>query len=146
LRSSNFAPDARAIFGATGRLVASVALFCLIDAAYAIDPNRAMSQYVREHWGTEQGFPKGPLYAITQTRDGYLWIGAESGLIRFDGWSFRVIQDPSGILPNSGVLGLAPGSDGSLWILLETQISGIKWFRNRGRTHDRASKPESKTK
>jgi len=35
--------------------------------------------------GAEQGFPGGPVYAIAQTPDGYLWIGAERGLIRFDG-------------------------------------------------------------
>jgi ligand-binding sensor domain-containing protein/signal transduction histidine kinase len=81
-----------------------------------------MSQYVRDHWGTEQGFPRGPLYAITQTRDGYLWIGTESGLVRFDGWSFQIIRDSSGALPITGIYGLTPAADGSLWILLQNQI------------------------
>jgi ligand-binding sensor domain-containing protein/signal transduction histidine kinase len=95
----------------------------LIAPAYAIDPGRAMSQYVRDYWGTEQGFPKGPVYAITQTRDGYLWIGTSSGLVRFDGWNFQLMQDPSGVFPrNAAVLGLAAGSDGGLWILLMNQV------------------------
>jgi ligand-binding sensor domain-containing protein/signal transduction histidine kinase len=122
LRSSNSGRDARPTSRALSGLLAGVAAFCLLDAAYAIDPNRAMSQYVSDHWGTEQGFPKGPLYAIAQTRDGYLWIGTESGLVRFDGWSFRLMQDPTGVLPTTSVLGLTAASDGSLWILLSGQI------------------------
>ncbi len=81
-----------------------------------------MTQYVRDHWGVEQGFPKGPLYAITQTADGYLWIGTQSGLFRFDGWSFSQVQDPSGAYSITGVYGLTPDQDGSLWILSEYQI------------------------
>jgi ligand-binding sensor domain-containing protein len=81
------------------------------DRAFAIDPNRAMSQYVRERWGTEEGFPKGPVYVITQTTDGYLWIGTEAGLVRFDGWNFRLIKDDSGAFTITGVLGLTTDKD-----------------------------------
>ena len=42
--------------------------------------------------GQRTGFPGGPVYAITQTADGYLWIGAEKGLVRFDGLSFRLFE------------------------------------------------------
>ena len=122
MRSSNSGRNARAVHRTIRGLLAGIAAFCLIHSAFAIDPNRAMSQYVRDHWGTEQGFPKGPLYAIAQTRDGYLWIGTESGLVRFDGWSFQLIEDPSGVLPVTPILGLTPAADGSLWILLSNQI------------------------
>src|SRR5580704_14827245 len=80
-----------------------------------------MTQYVRDHWGVEQGFPKGPLYAITQTADAYLWIGTQSGLFRFDGWGFSQVQDPSGAFTITGVYGLTPDQDGSLWLLSEYQ-------------------------
>ena len=119
MRSSNSYPDACACARC---LTLFIAGFFLIQTIYAIDPNRAMSQYVRDHWGAEQGFPPGPLYAITQTRDGYLWIGTGAGLVRFDGWNFRLVHDPSGLVPNAGVVGLTPGEDNSLWILLENQI------------------------
>ncbi len=98
-------------------ILALIAL--LAQASYAIDPHRAMSQYVRERWGTDQGFPRGPVYAIAQTPDGYLWIGTEAGLVRFDGWNFRLIQDESGAFTITGVLGLTAAEDGSLWIRLE---------------------------
>jgi len=80
-----------------------------------------MSQFVRTHWGPEQGFPKGAVYAVSQTSDGYLWIGTESGLVRFDGWNFRLVQDPSGVFPITTVLGLIPGQAGRLWMLSQNQ-------------------------
>ena len=57
---------------------------------------RAMSQYIRDQWGSESGFPGGPVYAIAQTADGYLWIGAEKGLVRFDGLTFRLFDAGAG--------------------------------------------------
>jgi ligand-binding sensor domain-containing protein/signal transduction histidine kinase len=99
-------------------LVAAAGL-AAIHPAYAIDPSRAMSQYVRDHWGTEQGFPKGPVYAITQTSDGYLWIGTGAGLVRFDGRNFGLIRDNSGAFTIAGVIGLASNRDGSLWLRLQ---------------------------
>jgi len=87
--------------------------------AYGIDPNRAMSQYVRERWGTEQGFPRGPVYAIAQSSDGYLWIGTQSGLVRFDGLNFHLVRDAPALLNSPSVLGLTPDGDGNLWIRLE---------------------------
>ena len=64
----------------------------LIHTAYAIDPNRAMSQYVRDRWGTEQGFPKGLSMRSLRLPTDILWIGTEAGLVRFDGWNFRLDQ------------------------------------------------------
>lgn len=97
-------------------------MFCaatfLIQTAYAVDPSRAMSQYVRDRWSTEQGFPPGPVYAIAQTPDGYLWIGTGAGLVRFDGWEFRLIKDDSGVFTITSVLGLAADNDGYLWMKL----------------------------
>ena len=94
------------------------ASMCVTRVTYAIDPQRAMSQYVRDAWGAEQGFPKGSVYAITQTPDGYLWIGTQAGLVRFDGWNFRLIQDSAGGLAIANVIGLTPLSDGCLWVRL----------------------------
>jgi ligand-binding sensor domain-containing protein len=93
-------------------------LICLVSPAYGLDPSRAMSQYVRQHWGTESGFPKGPVYSINQTADGYLWIGTEAGLVRFDGVKFELIPDVRGEFKVASVLGVTPDRDGSLWVRL----------------------------
>ncbi len=89
---------------------------CLAAATHAVDPERALSQYIRDQWTSEKGFPGGQVYALTQTADGFLWIGAEKGLVRFDGLSFRLIQ-PTGLAAGTGptVLGVVAAPDGSLW-------------------------------
>ena len=97
--------------------LAGLAAMCLANTAAALDPNRVMSDYVRDRWGVEQGFPGGQVYAITQTADGYLWIGAEKGLVRFDGLSFRLYShtDSSALLAGP-VLDLMTDGEGNLWI------------------------------
>src|ERR1041385_1159756 len=56
-------------------LVAGLIVVCFAGTTQALDPNRAMADYVRDRWGNAQGFPGGAVYAITQTADGYLWVG-----------------------------------------------------------------------
>ncbi len=72
--------------------VVAVVALCGLQVAHAIDPAREVSQYIRDAWETEQGFPGGPVHAIAQTTDGYLWLGTEKGLVRFDGVAFRLFQ------------------------------------------------------
>lgn len=93
-----------------------------------------MSQYIRDHWGQEQGFPRGPVYAITQTPDGYLWMGTQAGLVRFDGWNFVLVNDRSRQFTISNVLGLETAPDGSLWVRLQ----GARLLRYRNGVFDRA--------
>ncbi|MEP7362405.1 MAG: two-component regulator propeller domain-containing protein [Acidobacteriota bacterium] len=69
---------------------------------------------MRDRWGPDQGFPRGPVYAISQTPDGYLWIGTEAGLVRFDGLNFRLIRGKS--MPVGSVLGLTEDGEGNLWV------------------------------
>jgi signal transduction histidine kinase/ligand-binding sensor domain-containing protein len=57
--------------------------------ASALDPNHALTQYVHRVWQNQQGIPFGSIQGLWQTRDGYLWLGTQSGLIRFDGVEFR---------------------------------------------------------
>jgi ligand-binding sensor domain-containing protein/signal transduction histidine kinase len=122
LRNSNTSLDGKAEQRWPLRwLLAGLMAACLVETISAVDPNRAMSQYIRDQWGAEKGFPGGPVYAITQTADGYLWIGAEKGLVRFDGLNFRLFQHantPS--LPAGPVLGLAADAEGNLWIRMRS--------------------------
>ena len=69
-----------------------IVLAGLVTDARALDPNRLPSQYVREQWTTETRFPGGAVNGIAQTADGYLWIGTDRGLIRFDGFNFRPVS------------------------------------------------------
>lgn len=79
-----------------------------------------MSQYLREYWGAERGFPGRPVYAFGQTADGYLWIGTEKGLARFDGFNFATFPITSQGQPLPGpVLSLTTQADGNLWVRLQ---------------------------
>jgi len=112
----------------TSRRAAATLTLCFVAATGAsVHAQRAMSQYVRDEWTGERGFPGGPVYAVTQTADGYLWIGAEKGLVRFDGQTFRLLE-PKGT-PNTApaVLGVVPGPDGSVW----ARLRGIALLRYR---------------
>ena len=101
-------------------LSAALAFVCFANSANASAANKALSQYIRDRWGAEQGFPGGPVYAIVQTPDGYLWIGTEKGLVRFDGLSFHLFQNSdSATFPAGPVLGLAVDAEGNLWVRLQ---------------------------
>ena len=98
-------------------LVASCLIVCFVHTTYALDPNRSIAQYIHDVWGSDKGFPGGPVNAITQTPDGYLWIAIAKGLLRFDGLNFKYFQHSNTPeLPAGPVLGLAVDSEGTLWI------------------------------
>ena len=87
----------------------------------ALDPNRQIEQYRLTRWNAGDSFPGGGVNAIAQTNDGYLWIGAENGLVRFDGSRFSLFDHantPS--LPTGHILGLLVDSEGVLWVRMES--------------------------
>ena len=90
-------------------------LFCM--PAAALDPTRRLSQYGHTAWRIQDGFFNGTPNAITQTSDGYLWIGTTAGLLRFDGVRFVPWSPPRGQqLFSDSIISLLGSSDGSLWI------------------------------
>lgn len=86
----------------------------------ALDPEKSTDQYVHRHWGVEEGFVGGQVYAIAQSADGFLWAGTDRGLARFDGRAFALIQRPIAGQPAVGrVRQLLLDRDGTLWIRTE---------------------------
>jgi len=101
-----------------GAAAAALLIFCATPST-ALDPHRMISQYARDHWTIENELPGGARSAIAQTPDGYLWIGTEKCLFRFDGLSFRVFQQASPeSLPIGSVQQLTTDNSGNLWVLL----------------------------
>ena len=101
-------------------LRAGMTALCLMGVSHALDPNRAPAQYLREQWRVEREFPGGIVYAISQTPDGYLWIGTDTGLIRFDGFNFQAVQlSPAVPSAKTPVLDLATDAEGSLLVRLQ---------------------------
>lgn len=66
--------------------------FAWIGTAHALDSAKAVTQYVHNAWQTDQGLPQNYVQAIVQTRDGYIWLATQEGLVRFDGISFTVFD------------------------------------------------------
>jgi signal transduction histidine kinase/ligand-binding sensor domain-containing protein len=84
--------------------------------ALALDPRKSLTQYSRRSWGQKDGLPQDTVRAIAQTTDGYLWLGTDEGLARFDGYEFTVFDKSKGDLPANSITVLSAAPDGSLWI------------------------------
>ena len=108
-------------------------LTALCPRAFALNPSLDISQYAHKAWTIRDGFLKGMITSIAQTEDGYLWLGTEFGLLRFDG--FRALEwTPSGSerLPKGRISGLFTARDGTLWIGTEAELAswnGVKLTR-----------------
>lgn len=109
------------------------ALLILVSAlpwltANALDPSRRISQYAHTAWRVRDGAFAGVPSGVTQTTDGYVWIGTVAGLLRFDGVRFVPFVPPTGEpLPNPAVISLLGATDGSLWI---GTASGLARWKN----------------
>jgi len=86
-------------------------------SSFPLNPSLDVSQYAHTSWTARDGFFKGNIYTIAQTPDGYLWLGTEFGLFRFDGVRSIHWQPPAGQqLPDPNINALLAARDGTLWI------------------------------
>ena len=108
-------------------LLVTFLLFHAATSAWAVDPDRRISQYAHTAWRTQDGVFSGSPIILAQTADGYVWIGTNTGLIRFDGVHFAMWTPPAGErLPDSRIFALRGTRDGSLWIGTGYGISRLK--------------------
>ncbi len=85
--------------------------------AFALDPSLDLSQYAHTAWKIRESFTRGTIFSMAQTPDGYLWLGTEFGLVRFDGVQAIPWQPPGGEqLPSNWIDVLLVARDGTLWI------------------------------
>src|SRR5215469_505627 len=97
-------------------LLVCAALLC-VPMTFALDPALGVRQYAHTAWKVRDGFTQGSIQTIAQTRDGYLWLGTNFGLYRFDGVKAVRWTPPSGKeLPSAYVISLLAARDGTLWI------------------------------
>jgi signal transduction histidine kinase/ligand-binding sensor domain-containing protein len=87
------------------------------SARAGLDPAKAITQYVRQTWQSGSGLPHNTVMAMGQTGDGYVWLGTEEGLARFDGNRFTVFDKRNTAeLRNDFVFSLLVDRKGDLWI------------------------------
>src|ERR1700693_2452594 len=100
---------------APGSVLACLLVWC--PCALALNPALDVSQYAHTAWKVREGFSEGSIISTAQTPDGYLWVGTEFGLLRFDGVRNVPWQPPGGEqLPSNFVPSLVLARDGTLWI------------------------------
>jgi ligand-binding sensor domain-containing protein/two-component sensor histidine kinase len=95
--------------------------------AFALNAAFDLSQYAHTSWKIRDGHFKGLITAIAQPPDGYLWVGTELGVVRFDGVRFVPWQPPPGQpLPSNNIRGLLSARDGTLWIATDRGLASWK--------------------
>lgn len=99
------------------RLLLPILLAAFSLGGFALDPDKNLTQYVTQSWGLEDGLPQSSVYSIIQDRNGYLWMGTEEGLVRFDGQHFDVIDNKRvEQLKDNFINVIREAPDGSLWL------------------------------
>src|SRR5687768_6891542 len=82
-----------------------------------LDPSEPMSRYAIASWRDTSGLPVDSVGSLAQTPDGYLWVGTEHGLVRFDGVGFKTFNTSNTPqLRSNEIFTLFVSSDGVLWI------------------------------
>jgi ligand-binding sensor domain-containing protein/signal transduction histidine kinase len=131
-----------------------VLLLACTHSALALDPQRSLDHFGHQAWGTDSGLPQNTVHSILQTRDGYLWLGTDGGLVRFDGIDFvtfdaenapqfksdtvyDLMQDDSGTLWISTAAGLVSyrGSSFTAYTTAQGLPAETVWFTHEDRRH-----------
>ena len=72
----------------------SIALCCAVllsaGSLFALDPAKSVYQYNCLNWTRRNGLPADLITGVTQTKDGYIWLGTQKGMVRFDGVDFKL--------------------------------------------------------
>lgn len=99
----------------------------------ALDPDQPFSFKRHKVWTVEDGLPMNSVISIARTRDGYLWLGTEAGLARFDGLEFEIFShENTPELANDLILSLLGDAENGLWI--GTRGGGLVHYKDSGFT------------
>jgi Two component regulator propeller len=96
---------------------AAAGLWLAAASGSALNPSTPIAQYGRDVWDGDSGLPQNSVEVILQTRDGYLWLGTQEGLVRFDGVRFTIFDTRnSHAMHDDWVKSLSETRDGTLWV------------------------------
>jgi signal transduction histidine kinase/ligand-binding sensor domain-containing protein len=124
---SELPPRGQTVWRRFGLALACLFILLLPTAAPALDPTRSIVQFHHTKWDISDSIPAN-IWAIAQTRDGYLWLGSVNGLYRFDG--VHVERIAADRLPSPSVHALAATKSGGLWIGYERPVGVISLLQN----------------
>lgn len=110
-----------------GLVFVCVLMFGGTADSWALDPRKALTQYIHDVWTTTEGLPQDEVSAIVQDSVGYIWFGTQEGLVRFDGVGFTVFDSRNtDAFRTSFIHGLFADSRGNLWV----GASGLLRYRD----------------
>src|ERR1700722_3384633 len=111
------------------RVLVPVLLLISAGPLLALDATRTLTQYVHRIWTVQQGLPTGTIYDIWQSHDGFLWLGTQTGLLRFDGVRYTPAETIfSGVPENLWIRSGFEDKHGALWV--GTNDAGIFRFQD----------------
>jgi ligand-binding sensor domain-containing protein len=94
-------------------------VFLLLTAASfgAFGSTNSIARYSVRIWQSDDGLPHNSVWAVTQGAHGYLWVGTQQGLVRFDGLRFVALDESAPAeLRRGWITALCVAPDESLWI------------------------------
>jgi len=91
-------------------------LLCLLLLILLLCLGASAQEYSYHQYTTKDGLAAETVYDITQDHQGFLWIGTEAGLSRFDGQKFQNFSTADG-LPSREIFGCTEDSEHRLWII-----------------------------
>lgn len=96
-------------------------------AAFALDPDSALTTYRHEVWREDQGLLQSTINSILQARNGYIWLATYYGIVRFDGVRFTVFDTATTpAIQANRVRALAEDRDGTIWIATAKGLSQLR--------------------
>lgn len=103
--------------------------FLQCNFIYALDPNKSITQYIHDVWKMDDGLPQNVVTEIVQARKGYIWLGTQEGLVRFDGVQFTVYDKKNTVeIKKDYIIALFEDREENLWI--GTYGGGLVRFKN----------------
>jgi len=97
--------------------MAALLLLLVARPAPALSPGKAFHDYAKTVWSIDQGLPQVTVLSAAQGPRGYMWLGTEAALARFDGVNFRsFVPADTPALPGAWTQVLYNDGRGNLWI------------------------------
>src|SRR5258708_40348675 len=94
-----------------------LALLLVMGAGWGVERQKGFCWGFLPVWRSEDGLPENSVEALLQTGDGYLWMGTQDGLVRFNGIQFAVYTKANvDAFKHNDTRTLFQDADGTLWV------------------------------
>src|ERR1700739_779099 len=88
-------------------------------------PTLSAQRYNFKFYGEEEGLQNLSVQVLLQDRAGFLWVGTQNGLFRYDGSRFNAFGKQNG-LPAARIESIHEAVDGTLWVGTRSGIARLK--------------------